>query len=256
MKDKVFISGSISIRTLPEPVKNSLDNIIKKNMQILIGDAEGIDTLVQKYCMIKKYFDIKVYTIKESPRFKADKNFDLKIVNVPNEIKKERERQQQKDIAMTKDSDYCFIIWDCKSKGSYANIIRAIEYKKKIKLYITDGNRFIERKKINKLNIEFIYREHNGYTASEIITILNEGLSDYFKRAQDLNKFLIKKSVLKKDGNVYLPKQPYTNLFIVEKFRGKNNNLRFKSEFIDWIEKEIKSNKLNKTYIQRELFNT
>ncbi len=254
MKDKVFISGSISIKTLPEPVKNSLNNIIKNNMQILIGDADGIDTLVQKYCINNNYFNLRIYTINQHPRFIASKNFDLKIVDVPDDIKKERERQKQKDIAMTKDSDYCFIIWNCKSKGSYSNIIRAIEYNKKIKVFITDGNKFIKREKINKQNIEFIFREHNGYTASEIITHLNEDLTDYFKRAQDLNKFLIDKSILIKEGNAFLPNQPYANLFIVKRLRGKNNNLRFKNEFIDWLEKEIKSNNLNKSYIQRELF--
>ncbi len=254
MNDKVFISGSISIKTIPNSVKSSLNNIIKKNMQILIGDAAGIDTLVQKHCMAKKYYNVIVYSIKQYPRFKASENFDLKLINVPNEIKKERERQQQKDIAMTKDSDYSFIIWDCKSKGSYANIIRAIEYEKEIKLYVTNRNKFIEQEKINKLDIEFIFREHNGYTASEIIAHLNANLSDYFKRTQDLNKFLIERSILRKDGSIYSPMQPYTNLFIIEKLRGKNKDLKFKNEFIDWLEKELKSNKLNGTNIQRDLF--
>ena len=52
--------------------------------------------------------------------------------------KRESEKQQAKDQAMTKDCDYCLVIWNGRSKGSYANISRAKELKKGLKVVINN----------------------------------------------------------------------------------------------------------------------
>jgi len=46
IKNSVFISGSIAIKTLPQEVKNSIHKIVDNKMKILVGDANGIDSLV------------------------------------------------------------------------------------------------------------------------------------------------------------------------------------------------------------------
>ena len=43
--------------------------------------------------------------------------------------------QTYKDEAMSNDSDFSFVIWDGKSKGSFANILRAIDSNKFAKVY-------------------------------------------------------------------------------------------------------------------------
>ena len=48
--EKVFISGSLSIKVLPKETEETIDKIINKNAEILVGDAPGIDKLIQKYC--------------------------------------------------------------------------------------------------------------------------------------------------------------------------------------------------------------
>ena len=45
----VFVSGSISIKTLPSEVIKSFDKIISQNIQVYVGDADGIDILTQNY---------------------------------------------------------------------------------------------------------------------------------------------------------------------------------------------------------------
>jgi len=45
MNKKVFISGSISIKKLPKEAQKSIDNIINKGFEILVGDAKGVDSL-------------------------------------------------------------------------------------------------------------------------------------------------------------------------------------------------------------------
>lgn len=254
MSTKVFISGSISIKKLPKEVQKSIDNIISNNFEILVGDANGVDALVQKYCLKKKYFNVTIYSILDIPRNKFSNKFKFKKIQVDGNIKKEVQRQQEKDKAMTNDSDYCLIVWDEKSKGSYANILRAIEYNKKTKVYLAKKKKFLEQNKINKLEIEYIFRKENGYTASEVIAYLKENVSDYFKNSKDLYKYLIKKSVIRKENDIYVPTIENLNMFIIHKYKGKPKGIKFKNEFIDWIEKEIKYISYNQKDAQLTLF--
>ena len=243
MKNKVFISGSISIKKLPQEVKNSIDKIINQNFEILVGDASGIDTLIQNYCLSLNYFNVTIYSISMLPRYKASENFKTKYIEVLNSIKKERERQQQKDRAMTMDSEFTFAIWDGKSKGTYDNILRGLENNKKLKVYLSKKDLFLEQNKITKDEIDFIYRENNGYTASEVIQYLKDEAEDFFQKTQDLNKYLIHESVIQKDDKIYKPTNKYENLFIIDKYHGKIKGIKFKNEFISWIEKHIKEEK-------------
>jgi hypothetical protein len=196
MKNKVFISGSISIKKLPQEVKNSINKIIEQNLEILVGDANGIDTLVQNYCLSLNYYNVTIYSISILPRYKASDNFKIKYIEVPNIIKKQKERQQEKDKAMTQDSEFTFTIWDSKSQGSYENILRAFDNNKRIKIYLGDKNSFLNQ--ITKTKIEFIYRENNGYTALEVIQYLKNEADKIFQKTQDLNKYLMQKLVIQK----------------------------------------------------------
>ena len=145
---------------------------------------------------------------------------------------------------MTKDSQYSFIIWDGKSKGSYANINRALEQGKKIKLYIQ--NRFLQQHEINRKNIESIYRENNGYTAFEVV----QQLKNIFYRTQDLNRYLVQNAIIKKESNAYLPMSGYENLFIVDRYRGRVKGIKFRHEFLGWIEGNFRGDKM----VQGRLF--
>jgi len=237
---KVFISGSISIKKLPNQVKESILKIVNKNLKILVGDASGIDSLIQNFCKLNQYLNVSIYTIELFPRYIADESFDVIKVNVSNDIKKERERQQEKDKQMTLDSDYSLVIWDGKSKGSYSNIIRAIDNNQKVKVYLTEISNFLSQDKIKKEEIEYIYRKNNGYTATEVLNYLQNEIENTFKKTQELNKFLLNKLIIKKENNIYLPTEQYQNLFIIEKYRGKTKGIKFKNEFIDWIENELR----------------
>jgi len=238
IENSVFISGSIAIKILPQEVKNSIHKIIDNQMRILVGDANGIDSLVQDYCLSLNYFNVTVYSISLLPRYKVSDKFALKTITVPHEIKNGRERQQEKDKVMTKESLYSFVIWDGKSKGSYANVVRALEQDKKIKLYAE--NRFLEQSEINQENIEAIYRKNSGYTAFEVV----QQLKDIFNRTQDLNRYLIQNSIIKKDDNVYQPTSQYEDLFIIDKYRGRVKGIKFRSEFLGWIEGSLRSDRM------------
>ena len=140
MNKKVFISGSISIKRLPKEALKSIDKIISKKFEILVGDARGVDSLVQEYCDSRGYHNVTVYSIYDIPRNKISDKFKFKKIGMDKSVrrKRESERQQAKDQAMTKDCDYCLVIWNGRSKGSYANILRAKELKKGLKVVINN----------------------------------------------------------------------------------------------------------------------
>jgi hypothetical protein len=234
--NSVFISGSISIKELPLEVSDSIKTIIKKKMTILVGDAPGIDSLIQDLCNSENYFNIIVYTITSTPRYKANSNFQEKTISVSQEIKSQRERQTYKDRAMSEDSIFSLVVWDGKSKGSYANIKRALDSKKGVKVYYQDIEDYFPSEKVTIDEIDYIYREKNGYTASEVIVYLQENGIEAYKRSQDLNKFLVNQNLLTKEGKIYQPTQKQPELFIIEKYRGKPSGIKFNNEFIDWIE--------------------
>ena len=240
MSVKVFISGSISIKKIPRDVFTSLDKIISSNFEILVGDAYGVDKLVQEYCLNKNYFRVTVYSILATPRNRISEYFNYKKIQVDVNIKNGAERQQQKDIAMTKDSDYSFVIWDEKSRGSYQNIVRAIKSNKKVKVYLMRHKKFLEKNKITQKEIEYIFRERNGYTASEVIIYLRENVSGYLKNSHDLYKYLLRKSLIKKENNIYLPVDNKSKMFIVDTYKGRSKGIRFSNEFIKWIKNELK----------------
>ncbi len=235
----VFISGSIAIKSIPPCVEDSINRIIDQNIQILVGDADGIDTMVQNLCKRKSYSNVTVYSIYPTPRYKV-LEFNKKYIVVDSDSKKERERQKEKDAAMTIDSIYSLVVWDGKSKGSYQNILRAIKNNKKVKVYLVFENRFLETQKITSSEIEFIYRKNNGYTAKEVVEyLMNEG-EDYFQQTRAFNKCLMERHIIKKEDGVYLPMPQYEKLFIIDKYRGKVKGIKFNNDFINWVETWVK----------------
>ena len=117
---KVFISGSISIKKLPKSAIEKIENIIKKEFLVLVGDAKGADSLVQKYLHKKGYKNVLVYFAGNKLR----NNFGNWKTNQisSNNNKKGREFYTLKDIEMANDADYGLMIWDGKSEGTLNNV--------------------------------------------------------------------------------------------------------------------------------------
>ena len=117
----VFISGSISIDKLPLFALEKIDSIIAKNYRILIGDARGVDLLVQEYLLKKKYKNIIVYFTGEKIRNNTG-NWESNQIIDDSHKKRGRGLYTIKDKAMARDADYGLMIWDGKSKGTLGNI--------------------------------------------------------------------------------------------------------------------------------------
>ena len=112
--DKVFIAGPLKIRTLDKNIKERLDNIIRNKIEVLIGDANGVDTAVQEYLNLKQYSNVTVYCI-NNPRNNIG---SWKIKSISCEGTVSFSEYVKKDIAMAEDTDFGFMIWNGKSNGT------------------------------------------------------------------------------------------------------------------------------------------
>jgi len=238
MNDLVFISGSTSIKRLPESVIISLNEIIAKGMTVLVGDAKGVDSMVQDFMHTCQYREVVVYSIYDVPRYQASGLFMNRTISVPNTIKSERERQTFKDIAMTEDSNYCLVVWDGHSKGSYANVMRSITLDKPARVYLEERKEYLNKNEITKENIEYIYRQNYGYVVAEVIDILQQKGIEKFNKTKDLNKYLIEQGMIIKEGAKYFPTDKAKDLIIMEYYKGKPSKIKFTNDFIIWIEEK------------------
>lgn len=231
----VFISGSISIKSLPNQIVNSLDKIISQNIQVYVGDADGIDKLTQNYFASKNYTNVIVCTIKEYPRNLSSKLFSIKNINYDTNIKNEREKQTSKDEFMTQESDYSFVVWDGKSKGSFANIKRAIKFNKKIKVYYVNLDRCLDKDELNITYIENIYKSNTGYTPSEIVAkIKASNIYTNISKASELKEWFINHNIFKQSSDKLEINSSYKNYFIIENYRG-NETIKYKKDVLELI---------------------
>jgi len=137
---KVFIAGARAVSALNESVKARLNNIFSKNYTVIIGDANGVDSAVQKYFSHLNYQNVIVYASEGKPRNNIG-NWEVRKVEVPIRAKG-FSYYAAKDKAMADDADYGFMIWNGESKGTLTNIVNLLKLDKKSLVYLTTNNSF------------------------------------------------------------------------------------------------------------------
>ena len=118
---KIFIAGSLSIDNLDEKVCNRINNIIASKFEVIVGDANGVDSSIQSYLQSKNNKLVTVYCSGKRPRNNIG-NWEIKTVQT-NARPGTREFFTAKDIVMADDSDYGFMIWDARSTGTVSNCL-------------------------------------------------------------------------------------------------------------------------------------
>jgi len=137
---KVFIAGARAVPSLNESIQERLNNIYSKKYTVLVGDASGVDSAVQKYYFDRDYQNVVVYASEGKARNNIG-NWDVRKVDVPT-----RSRgfnyYAVKDKAMADDADYGFMIWNGESRGTLTNIVNLLNLEKKSIVYHTENGLF------------------------------------------------------------------------------------------------------------------
>jgi len=99
---------------------------MSQGMSVVVGDAWGVDKLVQEHLHDAKYTHVTIYHTGAKPRNNA--GFPTK--RIPG-------NQTAKDTAMSQAANYGLAIWDGHSQGTAANIERAKQTGLKTKVIAT-----------------------------------------------------------------------------------------------------------------------
>lgn len=226
MKKRIFISGSMSFQTLPILVIKTLEKIIKSTeYSLLIGDAKGVDMLIQKKCTETNFFDCTIFSVQEIPRnFTSDQ---FMFEHVFSDEKNPRKKQEEKDKVMTEKAGKLFVVWDGESKGSYHNILRGLRLKKHVEVFLK--NRFLSQSEITVSNIKNIFENNSYFSASEI---LKSNVISSLKTVSQFQINLVQKNILHTQGKEYFPNPQFENLIKISIIRGKRI-LKYKKNILE-----------------------
>lgn len=136
----VFIAGSMTIKRLDRLVQERLMNIIVSGYNIVVGDADGVDTSIQLFLAENGAQHAKVYCTGNRPRNNVGK-FSVHCVNTYHSPGS-RAYFTAKDIEMAKAADYGLMIWDAKSTGTLSNVIELLNNKKYSLVFVNKDKTF------------------------------------------------------------------------------------------------------------------
>lgn len=147
---KVFISGTSKMqdkespyyrKELPQKVTNKIDGYIKKNEKIIVGDAPGVDSMVQDYLFSKKYKNVDIYCTGKDVRKNSDSerklNWKVKKIDGGKFTVGSKEWHEAKDIAMSKvaTKGLAIILENGGASATRKNIDRLIADQKDISIF-------------------------------------------------------------------------------------------------------------------------
>jgi hypothetical protein len=136
----VFVAGSRALPKLNAQVKERLDNILRKELTVLVGDANGADKAVQRYLAECGYKHVVVYCM-EVCRNNVG-HWPIRAHSAGPTVKRDRHYYGIKDRAMAKDASSGFMLWDGISKGTLTNIVNLLDYDKKVLLFNAPKQQF------------------------------------------------------------------------------------------------------------------
>ncbi|WP_125561438.1 hypothetical protein [Pseudoalteromonas rubra] len=162
---KVFISGSMRIKNLDRNVLDRIDGIVGKGYQVIVGDADGVDSSVQNHLLLRQCNSVIVYCSGERPRNNVG-NWEVKKVETT-AAPGTRAYFTAKDIEMAKNCDYGMMIWDTKSTGTLNNSIELLSRKKASLIYINKAKEFVKVKEVEDLENLLKFMSESAFNKAE-----------------------------------------------------------------------------------------
>lgn len=146
---KIFIAGSIGIKNIDDAVVERIKNIVDQQYQIMVGDANGVDSLIQHILKDMQTGDVTVYCASKQPRNNLG-NWFVKTIE-SKEKPGTRAFFTAKDIKMAENCDYGLMVWDAKSTGTLKNVIELLKRNKISLIYLHPAKKFLKIKTISDL---------------------------------------------------------------------------------------------------------
>lgn len=140
MMTTVFIAGSMSIKNLDRKVKERIDRIVASQFGVVVGDADGADTSIQRHLVNTGEAKTNVFCSPTTPRNNLG-NWPVEVVATLSPPGSRR-FFTAKDLRMAEVADFGLMIWDAKSTGTLSNVIELLARKKKSVVFVNKEKTF------------------------------------------------------------------------------------------------------------------
>ena len=141
----LFVSGSSKTqdkdsgyyrKSLPKPVREQLDDAMRKGTKIVVGDAPGVDRQVQNYLKGKGYRHVEVYGPGKEVRYTANKRWKTNPIDAPEYEPGSKEWLAKKDVEMERVATQGLaVVLDEGAKATRKNVERLVSNNKSVKVY-------------------------------------------------------------------------------------------------------------------------
>lgn len=138
----IFISGSMRIENIHADVRSKLDEIINSQVDIIVGDADGVDASFQMFLNTRQYRNVTIYCSGLDVRnnigrwpvrsISTDKRCNSRLFYVA------------KDLEMASKCDFGLMVWDSRSTGTLSNVIELLKQKKRSTVFVDKLQKFLE----------------------------------------------------------------------------------------------------------------
>lgn len=137
----VFIAGSIAISRLDPAFVARVASVVDKDMAIVVGDADGADTSIQKLLLDFDARDVTVYCSGDRPRNNIG-NWPVCPVQT-DATPGSRAFFTAKDIEMARVADFGLMMWDAKSTGTLSNVLTLLAARKTAVVFVNKAKTFV-----------------------------------------------------------------------------------------------------------------
>jgi len=176
---KVFVGGSRRISRLNKKAAQTIDQLIEKGLTVLMGDANGADRAVQTYLANRKYENVVIFCVQNRCRNNIG-NWETRSVETS--IKNNTfQFYSIKDFEMAKETDYGFMLWDSKSKGTLNNIINLVKERKPVVVYFSPT--------------KALYKIHNRSDLAKLLEKCDRSSLNRFEKDLKVSEWLLQPSL-------------------------------------------------------------
>lgn len=147
---KVFIGGSRRLSRLNQTVKRRIDNIIQKDLIVIVGDANGVDKAVQRHLHARHFSNVVVFCMEGGCRNNIGA-WPTRTIAASDPRRRDFAYYSTKDRAMVGEADYGLMLWDGKSRGTLTNIVDLVRQGKPAVVYTAPDKSFWTLRQIDDL---------------------------------------------------------------------------------------------------------
>ena len=141
---RIFVGGSRAITSLPAPAIPRLQTILDKDFPVLVGDAPGADTDIQRFLVAADYRNVTVFCSGLHARNNLG-SWPIAKVAVPYGTTG-FQFHAAKDRRMAELASHGFMLWDGRSPGTVLNVMRMAIAGKTAVLLDTPRQQFMDFK--------------------------------------------------------------------------------------------------------------